>query len=163
MLWLGLFRALLLFGVLQLLSNFGFYEVALVGKGAWGAFSLPAFDWVIVSLSKPTEVDYLLLAAVAFENISGGMGTAAFVALLMGLCNHRFTATHYALLSAFAAVGRIYVSPVSGVLSESIGWPSFFLFSVGMAVPGIVMVWWMRNAIDQLSRPEQNLDHDART
>lgn len=156
MLWLGLFRALFLFGVLQLLSNFGFYEVALVGKGAWGAFSLPAFDWVIVSLSKPTEVDYLLLAAVAFENISGGMGTAAFVALLMGLCNHRFTATHYALLSAFAAVGRIYVSPLSGVLSESIGWPSFFLFSVGMAVPGIVMVWWMRNAIDQLSRPEQN-------
>jgi MFS transporter, PAT family, beta-lactamase induction signal transducer AmpG len=53
-------------------------------------------------------------------------------------------------------VGRIYVSPLSGVLSESIGWPSFFLFSVGMAVPGIVMVWWMRGAIHQLARPEQS-------
>lgn len=153
MLWLGLFRALLLFGVLQLLSNFGFYEVAIAGKGAWGAFTLPAFDWAIVSLAQPTEIDHLLLAAVAVENISGGMGTAAFVALLMSLCNHRFTATHYALLSAFASVGRIYVSPLSGVLSESIGWPSFFLFSVGMAVPGIVMVWWMRGAIHRLANP----------
>ena len=150
MLWLGLFRSLLLFGVLQLLSNFGFYGVAIAGKGAWGSFTLPAFDWVIVSLSEHTDIDYLLVTAVAAENITGGMGTAAFVALLMSLCNHRFTATHYALLSAFAAVGRIYVSPLAGVLSESIGWPSFFLFSVVMAAPGIVMVWWMRRAIYQL-------------
>lgn len=156
MLWLGLFRALLLFGVLQLLSNFGFYEVAIAGRGAWGSIMLPAFDWVLVSLATPTEIDYLLLAAVAVENITGGMGTAAFVALLMSLCNHRFTATHYALLSAFASVGRIYVSPLSGVLSETIGWPSFFLFSVAMAVPGIVMVWWMRHAIQGLARPEQS-------
>ena len=154
MLWLGLFRALLLFGVLQLLSNFGFYEVAILGKGAWGAFTLPAFDWVIVSLAKTTQIDYLLLSAVAVENITSGMGTAAFVALLMSLCNKRFTATHYALLSAFASVGRIYVSPLSGVLSQSIGWPAFFLFSVGMAVPGVIMVWWMRSAIHQLTQSQ---------
>jgi PAT family beta-lactamase induction signal transducer AmpG len=141
----------LLFGVLQLLSNFGFYEVAIAGKGAWGDFTLPAFDWLIVSLTEPTKIDHLLLAAVAAENITSGMGTAAFVALLMSLCNHRFTATHYALLSAFAAVGRIYVSPVAGVLSESIGWPSFFLFSVVMALPGVLMVWWMRRPIYQLT------------
>jgi PAT family beta-lactamase induction signal transducer AmpG len=77
----------------------------------------------------------------------------AFVALLMALCNQRFSATHYALLSAFAAVGRIYVSPLSGVLSESIGWPAFFLFSIGIAAPGVVMVWWMRQALTALGSP----------
>ena len=72
----------------------------------------------------------------------------------MGLCNQRFTATHYAMLSAFAAVGRIYVSPLSGVLSQSIGWPAFFLFSIVVAVPGVVMVWWLRDALARLGRPQ---------
>jgi PAT family beta-lactamase induction signal transducer AmpG len=151
MLRLSLYRALLAFGVLQLLSNFGFYLLAVSGKGAWGSFTLPPFDLGFVALDKASDIDMLLMSAIAFENVSGGMGTAAFVALLMGLCNHRFTATHYALLSAFAAVGRIYVSPLSGVLSESIGWPAFFLFSVAMAVPGLIAVWWMRAAIGRLN------------
>lgn len=151
MLRLSLYQALLGFGVLQLLSNFGFYALAVLGKGAWGSFELPPFDWGFVALSAPTHIDALLMAAIAFENVSGGMGTAAFVALLMGLCNHRYTATHYALLSALAAVGRIYVSPVSGVLSESVGWPAFFLFSVAAAVPGLYMVWRMRQAISTLN------------
>ncbi|GBG03688.1 MFS transporter [Azospira sp. I13] len=151
---LALFRSLLLFGVLQLLSNFGFYLLALLGKGAWGAVMVPAFDWGIVSLHTPASLDWLLLTVIAGENISGGMGTVAFVALLMGLCNHRFSATHYALLSAFAAVGRIYVSPLSGVLSEAIGWPAFFLFSILVAVPGVVMVWWMRQPLLALGAPD---------
>jgi len=151
MLRISLYQALLAFGVLQLVSNFGFYVLAVSGRGAWGGFTLEPFDWGIVALDHAAQIDSLLMTAIAFENISGGMGTAAFVALLMGLCNHRFTATHYALLSAFAAVGRIYVSPLSGVLSESIGWPSFFLFTVVMAVPGIAMVWWMRRAITGLN------------
>lgn len=151
MLRLSLYQALLAFGVLQLASNFGFYALALLGKGAWGSFTLAPFDLGFVALAQPAQIDGLLMAAIAFENVSGGMGTAAFVALLMGLCSHQFTATHYALLSALAAVGRIYVSPLSGVLSESIGWPAFFLFSVAMAVPGLVMVWWMRGAIQALN------------
>ncbi len=150
MLRIRLDQALLAFGVLQLVSNFGFYLLAVLGRGAWGSFALAPFDLGFVALDTPTEIDALLLAAIAFENVSGGMGTAAFVALLMGLCNHRYTATHYALLSALAAVGRIYVSPLSGVLSESIGWPAFFLFSVAAAVPGLVMVWWMRGTIRRL-------------
>lgn len=150
---LALYRSLLFFGVLQLVSNFGFYLLALLGKGAWGAVMVPAFDWGIVSLHTPASLDWLLLTVIAGENISGGMGTVAFVALLMGLCNHRFSATHYALLSAFAAVGRIYVSPLSGVLSESIGWPAFFLFSIVVAVPGVFMVWWMRRPLQVLGTP----------
>lgn len=144
MMRLRLYRALLLFGVLQLLSNFGFYLIAVLGKGAWGSITTPPFDWVIVSLDHTASLDFLLLAVVAAENITGGMGTVAFVALLMALCNHRFTATHYALLSALAAVGRIYVSPVAGVLTETIGWQVFYLFSVVVALPGVLMVWWMR-------------------
>jgi PAT family beta-lactamase induction signal transducer AmpG len=147
MLRLSLYKALLLFGILQLLSNFGFYVLAVLGKGAWGSFTLQPFDLGFVAIEAPARIDGLLFAVIAFENISGGMGTAAFVALLMSLCNQRFSATHYALLSALAAVGRIYVSPLSGVLSASIGWPAFFLFSVAAALPGIAMVWRMRRAI----------------
>jgi PAT family beta-lactamase induction signal transducer AmpG len=149
-----LFQALFVFGILQLASNFGFYALAVLGKGAWGGFTLPPFDLGFVALAEPSRIDSLLMAAIAAENITSGMGTAAFVALLMGLCNHQFSATHYALLSALAAVGRIYVSPVSGVLTESIGWPAFFLFSALAAVPGVWMVWRMREAIAGLSRRE---------
>ena len=151
MLRISLYQALLAFGILQLVSNFGFYLLAVLGKGAWGGFMLPAFDLGFVALDTATEIDRLLMTAIAFENISGGMGTAAFVALLMSLCGRQFTATHYALLSALAAVGRIYVSPLSGVLSESIGWPSFFLFSVAMALPGLAAVVWMRGRIGALN------------
>lgn len=151
MLRLSLYRALLLFGVLQAASNLGFYALAVLGRGAWGSFTLPPFDLGFVALAEPSQIDGLLMAAIAGENITSGMGTAAFVALLMGLCNHQYTATHYALLSALAAVGRIYVSPVSGVLSESVGWPAFFLFSTLAAAPGVYMIWRMRAAIVGLS------------
>ncbi len=144
MMRLRLYRALLLFGILQLVSNLGFYLIAILGKGAWGNIAVPAFDWMIIALREPAMLDYLLLSVVAAENITGGMGTVALVALLMSLCNHRFTATHYALLSALAAVGRIYVSPVAGVLTESIGWQAFYLFSVAVALPGVLMVWFMK-------------------
>ena len=94
----------------------------------------------------------LPIFVIAVENITGGMGTVALVALLMALCNSRFTATHYALLSALAAVGRIYVSPVAGVLTESIGWQAFYLFSVVIALPGVVMTWWMKAPLITLSQ-----------
>ena len=147
MLWLGLFRALLLFGLLQLLSNAGFYYLAKAGRGAWGSLQLPAFDWGFVAIAQTTSIDQLLLTVISIENLSGGMGTAAFVALLMALCQRQFSATHFALLSALAAVGRIYVSPVSGVLAPAIGWPAFFLFSMVVALPGLLLLLWLKPAI----------------
>ncbi|HNA31103.1 MAG TPA: hypothetical protein PLL19_12955, partial [Thiobacillaceae bacterium] len=75
------------------------------------------------------------------------MGTAAFVALLMSLCNQRYTATHYALLSALASIGRIYVSPLAGVMAEGIGWPAFFILAVLLGTPGVWMVWRMRDTL----------------
>lgn len=150
MLKIGLWRALFAFGVLQLLSNLGFWWLAVNGKGVLPGMTIPAFDWGFVSLAAATPVDGGLLMVVAFENLSGGMGTAAFVAFLMSLCNRRFTATQYALLSAFAAVGRVWVGPLAGVLAESIGWPTFFIVSTVLAAPALVMLWAMRGAVRAL-------------
>ena len=141
---LGLWRSLMLFGVLQMLSNLGFWWLAVNGKGAMPGLLIPAFDWGIVKLVHPTQVDGGLLMVIAFENLSGGMGTAAFVAFLMSLCNQRFTATQYALLSAFAAVGRVWVGPLAGVLAATIDWPRFFILSTLMALPALVLLWWLR-------------------
>ncbi|MCE2659771.1 MAG: MFS transporter [Rubrivivax sp.] len=149
---LGLWRSLMVFGVLQLLSNFGFWWLATGGKGSIGAMVLPAFDWGFVKITAATQVDGALLSAVAFDNLSGGMGTAAHVAFQMALCQQRFTATQYALLSALAAVGRVWVGPLAGVLAESIGWPSFFLVSVVLAVPALLMLLWLRSAVEDLDR-----------
>jgi PAT family beta-lactamase induction signal transducer AmpG len=150
MLRLGLWRSLMLFGVLQLASNLGFWWLAVSGKGVLPGTVIPAFDWGLVALAQPTPVDGGLLMVVAFENISGGMGTAAFVAFLMGLCNRRFTATQFALLSAFASVGRVWVGPLAGVLAETIGWPPFFVLSTLLALPALVMLLWLRATIDRL-------------
>jgi PAT family beta-lactamase induction signal transducer AmpG len=153
MLGLGLWRSLLAFGVLQMASNLGFWWLATQGKGSLGSVLLPAFDWGFVKLAAATPMDGSLLMVIAFENLSGGMGTAAFVAFLMSLCNHRYTATQFALLSAFASVGRVWVGPMAGVLSESIGWPVFFLVSTAVALPGLWLLWWLRVEVRALDGP----------
>ena len=153
MLGLGLWRSLLAFGLLQMASNLGFWWLAATGKGSLGAVLLPAFDWGFVKLAAATPVDGSLLMVIAFENLSGGMGTAAFVAFLMSLCNQRYTATHFALLSAFASVGRVWVGPMAGVLAESIGWPVFFVASTVVALPGLGLLWWLRREVRALESP----------
>lgn len=122
---LGLYRSLMIFGVLQAVTNLGFMVLAMAGK----SYSL-------------------MVAAVGAENLCGGMGTAAFVALLMSLCNHRFSATQYALLSALAAVGRVYVGPASGYLVVAIGWAPFFFFTFLIALPGLWLLWLLRARLE---------------
>jgi PAT family beta-lactamase induction signal transducer AmpG len=124
---LGLVRALLIFGALQCSTSFGFLALALRGH------DLP-----------------LMVAAVTFENFASGMGTAAFAALLMGLCSARYSATQFALLSALASIGRVYVGPTSGMLVENFGWARFFLIAAFTGVPGLWLVWWLRERIGQL-------------
>jgi PAT family beta-lactamase induction signal transducer AmpG len=152
MLRLRLVRALFLFGVLQMLSNAAFWWLAVHGKGALPGFLIPAFDIGIVRLANATPVDGGLLLAVATENLASGMGTAAFVAFLMSLTNQRFSATQYALLSAFASVGRVWVGPVAGVLAESIGWPTFFVVAMAMAVPSLLLLVALWRPIDALDK-----------
>ena len=108
---LTLFRALLIFGLLQGVSNAGYWLLSITDKHL-----------------------YSMATAVFFENLCGGMGTAAFVALLMTLCNKSFSATQFALLSALSAVGRVYVGPIAGWFVEAHGWSTFYLFSVVAAV-----------------------------
>ncbi|MBK8062840.1 MAG: MFS transporter [Betaproteobacteria bacterium] len=124
---LRLWRALMVFGVLQAVTNLGFMAIAVAGKNY-----------------------ALMVAAIFAENLCGGMGTAAFVALLMALCDKRFSATQFALLSALAAVGRVYVGPAAGVLAAELGWIVFFFITFVIALPGVLMLWWMRARIDAL-------------
>ncbi|MCV5579400.1 muropeptide MFS transporter AmpG, partial [Escherichia coli] len=93
-----------------------------------------------------------MATAVFFENLCGGMGTAAFVALLMTLCNKSFSATQFALLSALSAVGRVYVGPIAGWFVEAHGWSTFYLFSVVAAVPGIALLLLCRQTLEHTQR-----------
>jgi PAT family beta-lactamase induction signal transducer AmpG len=122
-----LYRALLLFGVLQAITNLGFLLLSTAGKSY-----------------------ALMVAVIGLENLCGGMGTAAYVALLMALCDRRFSATQYALLSALSAVGRVYVGPVAGYLVDALGWTEFFFFTFLIALPGLALLVWMRARIDAL-------------
>ena len=161
MIRLGLWRSLMLFGILQMLGNLGFWWLSLHGRDALPGLVVPAFDWGFVKLAVATPVDGGLLMAIASENITSGMGTAAFVAFLMSLCNRRFSATQFALLSAFASVGRVWVGPLAGVLAQSIGWPSFFLASIVVALPALALLLVLRRPIDMLGRETNPNADDA--
>ena len=130
---LGLYRSLMAFGILQAVSNLTFMWLALAGKSYT-----------------------VMVLAIGFENLSGGMGTAAFVALLMALCDHRFTATQYALLSALASFGRVYVGPAAGYATDprylALGWPTFFFLTFVIALPGLALLAWKRADIEALDR-----------
>lgn len=129
---LGMYRSLMLFGVLQAVSNFGYWVLAVT----------------------PPSVPFMAFV-VATENLCGGLGTAAFVALLMALCQQQFSATQFALLSALSAVGRTYLAgPFTPPLVESLGWPSFFVLTVLIALPGLVLLWWRRADIRALDQPQ---------
>ncbi|MDE1941609.1 MAG: MFS transporter [Betaproteobacteria bacterium] len=123
----GLYRSLFWFGLLQ------------------GSAAL-AFAW----LAAAGHQFNLMVFAVFLENLTSGMGTAAFTALLMALCSHRFSATQFALLSALAATGRVYVGPLAGHLVSVLGWTQFFMFSVLAALPGLWLVWRQRRLLVSL-------------
>lgn len=127
----GLYRSLMMFGVLQAVSNFGYWVLAVT----------------------PPHL-YSMAVVVAVENLCGGLGTAAFVALLMGLCQQQFSATQFALLSALSAVGRTYLAgPLTPVLVEHYDWPVFFVLTVLIAVPGLVLLWALRREVHALDEP----------
>ena len=123
---MGLYHSLMVFGILQALTNLGFWLLAVSGK----SFALMAL-------------------VIGMENIAGGMGTAAFVALLMALCNHRYSATQFALLSALAAVGRVYLGPLAGYLIDHqwVDWAGFFLLTTAAALPGLWLLWRMKPVV----------------
>jgi MFS transporter, PAT family, beta-lactamase induction signal transducer AmpG len=150
MLRLRLVWSLLVFGILQMSSSLAFWWLAVHGKGQLPGLTIPAFDFGFVKLVHPTLVDGGLLMAVASENLASGMGTAAFLAFLMSLTNQRFSATQFALLSAFQSVGRVWIGPLAGVLAEAIGWPAFFLVAIVMGIPSLIWLKALWKPIDAL-------------
>jgi PAT family beta-lactamase induction signal transducer AmpG len=85
----------------------------------------------------------VLSLTIAIENLSGGMGTAAFVAYLSSLCNIAYTATQYALLTSFMAFGRTLLSSSGGWLADHMDWISFFVVTTGAAIPGLILLVWI--------------------
>ena len=88
------------------------------------------------------EINYLFLT-VAGENLSGGLGSAAFVAYLSALCNKKYTGTQYALLSSIMGIARTVLSSPSGYIVEAFGWAKFFIFSTICGLPAILILFWM--------------------
>ncbi len=117
---IGVFRALLVCGALQMLSNL------MYALQVWAGHDL-----------------FVLALTIGVENLTGGMGSAAFVAYLSGLCTVAFTATQYALLSSLAAVGRTTLSASGGALADALGWTPFFVLSTLACLPGLALLLWM--------------------
>jgi PAT family beta-lactamase induction signal transducer AmpG len=114
---IGIFKSLLICGVLQALSNLMFVFQSIVGN-----------DFSILFLT------------IGIENLSGGMGAAAFVAFLSSLCNRSHIITQYALLTSLMAFGRTTLSATGGWLADHLSWPIFFLLSSFLAIPGLLIL-----------------------
>ncbi len=114
---IGLGHALWLFGALQIVSNLGYVAVAIVG------------------LNRP-----IMYAAMGFESLTTGMGTGAFGVLLLRMTQKRFSATQYALFSSLFALPRLLAGPATGVVVDAIGWRDFFLFTMIVGIPGMLML-----------------------
>ncbi|MCR9258033.1 MAG: AmpG family muropeptide MFS transporter [Alphaproteobacteria bacterium] len=114
---MGLLPSLMVCGILQMVSNLLFAAQAAIGP----------------------DVAFLTLT-IGVENLAGGMGTAAFIAYLSSLCDIRFTATQYALLSSVMALARTYLAASGGFLAEEMGWVTFFIISTVAAVPGLLLL-----------------------
>jgi len=114
----GLGHALWIFGFLQLFSNIGYYLLSLLPEpNPWAMFS-----------------------ATGFELLTGGMGTGAFSVLLLRVTEKRFSATQYALFSSLFALPRVVAGPIAGFAVDAVGWSTFFLSTLVIGVPGLVML-----------------------
>lgn len=116
--WLGMGRALFVSGLLMMLSNLTFVILASQGHSP---------TWLTI--------------AVLTEQVTSGIGLTVFVTYLSGLSNLAYTATQFALLSSFAAVGRTWLSAPAGYAAEQLGWVGFWVMTVVIAVPGMLLLW----------------------
>ena len=120
----GILRSLFGCGILQMLSNLMYAAQAMVGH----------------------DVGFLYLT-IGIENVSGGMGSSAFVAYLSMLCNTAYTGTQFALFTSFMAFGRTLLSASSGWVVDQTDWVTFFVISTFVALPGLILLVWMMRAL----------------
>ena len=121
-LYLGVKKALWVFGGLQAVSTL-------------------AFTWLyyyVTSGGGPTSAS--LAVAISAENLTAGLGMAAYTAFMGSIVDKRFTATQYALLSSFMGMTRVFTNAPSGYLAKSLGWPGFFVFCALAAAPGLLLL-----------------------
>jgi len=116
----GIFSGLIWFGILQALSTAGFAVLSEIGYN-------------LVALG----------AVISFENISAGLGTAAFVGFMASLTDKRFTATQFALLTSFMGMPRVFAAAPTGFMADAMGWTSFFIFCTLIAIPGLLLLYWL--------------------
>ena len=121
---LGTYRALWMLGLVQALSNLGYWLAAVAGA------------------PKP-----LMYTAALVEQFTGGMGTAAFLTFMMVLCDRRWAATQYALLSSTYRLGGIMASAVSGYLAARMGYAGYFMLTFALAWPAYALLPWVRRAM----------------
>ncbi|MBN1971570.1 MAG: AmpG family muropeptide MFS transporter [Candidatus Delongbacteria bacterium] len=114
-------KALFFFGILQMVSTAGFSILYLIGYNITG-----------------------LAAVIGFENITSGMGTAAYAAFMASITNKKFTATQYALLSSLMGVPRVVASAPSGYIIDATGWFYYFIICTFIAIPGLLMISWIK-------------------
>jgi len=127
---LGLLRSMLAFGILQAFSNLLYCLLALAGK-----------SYAIMAL------------AVVVEHVAAAMGSIALVALIMALCDRRYSAFQYALLSVLALLPRYSLGYPAGWIADHGGWFLYFVASFVLGLPGLAMVWVSRRHIRQLDGP----------
>ena len=120
MIRLGINRSLWLFGVVQVVSILGFALLASNGPILW-----------------------MLAAVISFEYLGVGMGTAAFTAFIARETSKTFAATQFALFTALAALPRTFANASTGVIVEQTGWVSFFLICALLAIPGMLLLFWV--------------------
>ncbi len=121
MLRMSIKKALFFFGILQIISTSGFALLSILGKN-------------IIALT----------CVISFENISAGMGTAAFVAFMARITNKKFTATQYSILTAFMGIPRVIASSLTGYLAISIGWFYFFILCTIIGLPGLIIIFKLK-------------------
>lgn len=114
---LGINRSLWVLAFVQMGSNLAYYLLSI----------------------RPKDLQ-LLTGAILVENFSGGLVTAGFVAFLMAMCSRRFSATQYALLSAFMAFARDFVAGFGGDIVKVTGWPQFFLITIAAGIPALLLL-----------------------
>jgi PAT family beta-lactamase induction signal transducer AmpG len=118
---MGMKRSVMVSLILMAVSNFSFALLAGAGHSNWG-----------------------MAGAIGFENIASGIGGVCVVAYFSALCDLRFTAAQYALISAAASVvGRVLTGTTAGALIDAMGYVNFYLLTTFAAVPGILLFWWM--------------------
>ncbi|MEO5579404.1 MAG: AmpG family muropeptide MFS transporter [Gemmatimonadaceae bacterium] len=137
---LGINRMLWIVAILQAVSNLGYYF-----------------------LSVTEQNQSYMLAAIVIENFVQGLVTAALLSFLMAMCNKRFSATQFALLSSLMAASRDILVAPAGAIAEAAGWPSFFLITVAAGIPALLLLpfiapWTRENPIGAAAHTGETTD-----